>query len=528
MNSQLLLAQLAPLLNNSSTVTLPYSSFKLLYNSLSYNIEITKQIQNLKKSIENFNYLRKNMGEIKSSVNLTASFLSKSLFSIAKEFTSLRGNYLYILIHLSNSLLFMREQLVKVVELIENSIYAFNKDAKNSSTSNGFYSRTLVLLKPIKQFIEATLQKINATDTELKSAELAKGLPFSTLTKEKSDMNTCERKMVDMLLKDQTVDVKFLKQRLKSAHTISKEKLNDPTPPSDASCTVTELEDFLYNLLHGKKESITQHFTKDVCLKDLLAITREVEDNAEASPICTTAGCLKDIEAIVKPVKLEFDPKKVKKIEFSDNKIAEQLEEIKNPSNKLNNDSIDEIALSTALRNQSIKEILRYEDYAKQCKDNEVVQGKIILESFDLPDERPEDYPSLKSTQEIVYKKPLKQSKPEKSTFENYRENSKSEKKSGVKELKKKHTEAGYWANKDTDNDMKKSISLLSINDSIDASSDKNECNKGSDNGKSLKVLKRKTEEGIIKLPILNEDKRDHLSVKALKRILEKASEQKP
>eukprot|EP00826_Nyctotherus_ovalis_P015856 TRINITY_DN14543_c0_g3_i6.p1 TRINITY_DN14543_c0_g3~~TRINITY_DN14543_c0_g3_i6.p1 ORF type:complete len:179 (-),score=52.78 TRINITY_DN14543_c0_g3_i6:151-687(-) len=167
-----------------------------------------------------------------------------------------------------------------------------------------------------------------------------------------------------------------------------------------------------------------------------------------------------------------------------------------------------------------------------RCKDGDAIPGSVVLESFDLPDESCEDYPSLKSTQEILYKRPLKESKQEmcrdyraqKGLIENYKENSKVEKKISAKEGKikssvKKSTEAAYWPNSNSNhsdskaskhnfNSEIKSISVLSI-----------EGNEG-ENNKSLKL--KRDEKGIIKLPVLVDDKRDHLSAKVLKRILEK------
>eukprot|EP00831_Metopus_contortus_P076825 TRINITY_DN7113_c0_g1_i2.p1 TRINITY_DN7113_c0_g1~~TRINITY_DN7113_c0_g1_i2.p1 ORF type:complete len:275 (-),score=80.99 TRINITY_DN7113_c0_g1_i2:225-1049(-) len=174
--------------------------------------------------------------------------------------------------------------------------------------------------------------------------------------------------------------------------------------------SVTELEDFVYNVLHGIHEEkllYERDHGQDVSLDDLLAASKQTVEHVD-SPLATSTGCIRDIKEAGRHPEAEFDPKKVKKIEFSDDKLKEHIkDDSKLPSN---NETIDRIALSTLIRNQPDDKLMRYKDYLRMCNKEKRKRGKLeqmlgsdlmtshsFMSSFEVPDDIYESYSSLHS-----------------------------------------------------------------------------------------------------------------------------------
>jgi len=402
----------------TKNITIPYPLFIKLYSML------LKETSSLLKTKQLIASIKKDQQKINESVSNYNAFslriYENILAKLSISLTNSKGNFLCSLLQFSNSLNYFREQLFKTTKLIENSINVFNQHAQN-----GHNTKMLIVLQPIKQFIESAIQRVKIAEEDMKKAEISEGFSFNLFTKLRDELNIEDRKKVEKILRNPIINEKLSKiaqyTKMKSSRPTTakqneiEEIINQP-PETDKSCSVTELEDFVYNLLHGEKtqEKDKADFKKDVSLADLMNMSKDNNNNAEIvpSPIATSTGCLKDIEAISKPpVPEEFDPKKVKKIEFSDDKLSNKLKEEKGKiefSKEI--DSIDKIALSTALRNQSQDGILKFKDYVKMLKQD--AKGKSPLEimlgsddisaaslasSFDVPMETKESFASLKS-----------------------------------------------------------------------------------------------------------------------------------
>ena len=376
--------------NTSSHLKLPYTLAKEVHKLLvDYNpslvtkqrivlIRASKSLARFREDLTLMNELIKNMKDINN----------KSFNEIREECNLLKENYIVCFLKLIKSFNYMKNQLEKITSLVDNPIAEFMKRGKDS------HSRTVAILKTIKQFAEDILIRLNKSDIELKNTELSKRLRLQVLTQDRSSLTTTQLQQVEDILKNSLLDKKLLLEPL--VQTPHEKQF----PVSPSSCSLTELEDFVYNVMSNKKNS-DKEFNEDVSLKDLLA----AKGSMVISPIATTEGCIKDLENISKGT--DFDPKKVKKIEFSDKKIADQLKEAKDISNS----SIDKIVLDNSLRNQSKKNILRHKDYVMWCKEDDKVNNKEVpvnslMSSFDLPNDTQESYVSISSIKGNIRKSP--------------------------------------------------------------------------------------------------------------------------
>ena len=391
MDSNKLFKELSKYLIPSKTpITIPFTSFKSLYD-LAY-----KRNTIFKAFITN---TRCTLTTLKEDVKTAKEFAKhmkveneKVLGEVIEEYAKLQGNLIGLLLHFNNCFKSIKEQLMKASDLIDSS--TANLEHKENSGSRT-YSKTAAILKPIKQFISLVMKKVDSSSNEMNNEKISKGAKFEVLTKDKLQLSVTEQREFDALFKNPIIKSKYHKQRPPPT-----EILHIDTPPSSlSSCSVTELEEFVYELIHKDKLSkkFKEQFSKEVSLEDLLALSKE-STRKVSSPLETTEGCLKELELMSKEVAQEFDAKKIKKIEFSDNKVIEHTKVQRNA-----NDSIDNIALDLSLRNQTKKEILKYNDYINKYKedkqnkflDSAEMSADSLMSSFDLPNDTKESYASI-------------------------------------------------------------------------------------------------------------------------------------
>lgn len=432
-----------------STVTLniSYPTFQALFELLTHQ-KNNLRVQDLS---ETFNFFRKKMQitkeQILNMIKISFEDNSKAFKKILEDVYVSKGNQLCTLIQLENSLSMIREQLTKVTQLIENTLYAYSvpsKQAKHTdsktassfsieqsalqatslSTINQHKSKIMILLNPIQQFILSITQKVNSVEKEIQQTELGKGFPFSLIMKNKGELSKEEQVKREKLLANPAVNTKIAvcvksassatsSQITPTARNATHINVEENRPPSSASsCTMTELEDFLYNVLHGGKDDRAANrnvFNQDVSLKDLLAVSKP---SMVASPIATSTGCLKDIDAVALKPEEEFDKKKIKKIEFSDDKLKDNLPKEIQCENVLSAvQEIEKLALNTNIRKQPLDNVMKYKDYAKMCKKgkkgglnemlgSDLMSSQSFMSSFDIPDEMQESYGSLQSNKD--------------------------------------------------------------------------------------------------------------------------------
>lgn len=349
--------------------------------------------------------------KLTASVASAANFAAHAIGALANEFAVYKGNQLGTLIRLENSLSQTRDQLAKVASLIDSSLKA--EESKRNSA--GKASKLTVVLTPLQQFVNSIAEKLNIVEKDMRDTELSRNLPFGLILKPKTELSPEELKRRERFLSNPAINLcvmQHIKQPTARSSTRIQIVKESPRPSSASSCSVTELEDFVYNVLHGGKEASQQEsqLANDVSLEDLLAASNnkpeEGEENVE-SPIATTTGCAKALEAVSRQPGADFDPKKVKKIEFSDENIKEHVEA---DSHLGPDESIDRIALNTTLRNQPDGQIMKYRDYVRQYNEerkkhrgieamlgSDVMSTESMMSSFDLPDEAQESYSSLRS-----------------------------------------------------------------------------------------------------------------------------------
>lgn len=381
--------------NAPSHVRVSYAFLQELHSQFAHTSPnlISKQRTELVKASKSIAKLRRNLNLIHNRVSSMKEANNKLLDTIKQEYNLLKGNYVWCFLELTRSFGYMREQLEKIATLAENSASEFGKRGKG-------HSRTVAVLRPIKRFAENALKRVDKSDAELRCTEVANGFQLRVLTKDKAELNPSELKQVEEILKNPVLSKRVSQYFARPPKSSAQTPRNDQPPSSPSSCSVTELEDFVYNVINKNKEADGEgkDFSKDVSLRDLLAVKREDSKNT-SSPIATTEGCLKDLELMSREAEKNFDPKKVKKIEFSDNKIAEHIKK----SKAVSNGSIDKLVLDSSLRNQSKDNILKHKEYVMLCRrdavkvDSKEVSANSLMSSFDLPNETKESYISIAS-----------------------------------------------------------------------------------------------------------------------------------
>ena len=344
--------------------------------------------------------------EVASQGEFLSSYTSAIVNEMKRGLDGLKADQICNLLLVESGLTDVWNTLLSAKKLIENSLRCCNNDSRK-------YSKVLLVLNPLNDNINKLEGKLMFLEREIRDIPIGEssfnfGNLLSYKTGDPGEQNNATA-IRDAFMGNQVIQTRlleFIKSRSTNKDHVkglglglvspsdlwnllppsSRRAGGNPFSPTDLNlrssrdsitgqsnrCSLTELEDFVYSIINERGKA-AEGRKRDVVLEDLLAATQFSGDSLDIdlfssrkranisnkfpSPISSNFEG-SDLEE----KKNSFDPKKIKKIEFSDESIKDELQKMKY---NFTHSSIDKLVLDQELKMKGTTKVLKFDEYLK-------------------------------------------------------------------------------------------------------------------------------------------------------------------